>query len=140
LGRSATDSDDGDGWEITPNLPSTVDEVYRQFEAYERALVANNVTALDEFFWRSEDVVRFGIGENLYGSEAIANYRRSVVPGRISRLRVKTVVATFGTSTATVSAEFSEEGGVVSRQSQTWIRLAEGWRIVAAHVSVMAVS
>jgi hypothetical protein len=134
------DSDQGNGECVTQNLPSTVDEVSRQFEAYERALVSNDIGALDEFFWRSEDVVRFGIGENLYGSEAIARYRRSVPPGRISPVRLKTVVATFGTNAATVSTEFSEEEGSVSRQSQTWVRLAEGWRIVAAHVSLMAAS
>jgi hypothetical protein len=103
-------------------------------------LVSNDIGVLDEFFWRSDDVVRFGIGENLYGSEAIAAYRRSVPPGRISRSVVKTVVTTFGSHAATVSAEFVEDDGGVSRQSQTWIRLADGWRIVAAHVSLLAAS
>jgi hypothetical protein len=135
------DSHDIDRSAVTPNLPSVIDEVTTQFEAYERALVSNDIGALDEFFWRSDDVVRFGIGENLYGSEAIAAYRRSVPAGRYySRSLVKTVVATFGTNAATVSAEFVEDNGGVSRQSQTWIRLADGWRIVAAHVSLMAAS
>jgi hypothetical protein len=132
------DSDDIDQSVVTPNLPSIIDEVTIQFEAYERALVSNDVAALDEFFWKSDDVVRFGIGENLYGSEAIAAYRRHVPPGRISRSLVKTVVATFGSHLATVSAEFADGDGAVSRQSQTWIRMAEGWRIAAAHVSLMA--
>jgi hypothetical protein len=135
------DSHDIDRSAMTPNLPSIIDEVTTQFEAYERALVSNDIGALDEFFWRSDDVVRFGIGENLYGSEAIAAYRRSVPPGQyISRSLVKTVITTFGTNTATVSAEFVEDNGAISRQSQTWIRLADGWRIVAAHVSLMAAS
>jgi Protein of unknown function (DUF3225) len=134
------DDHDIDRWAMTPNLPSIIDEVTTQFEVYERALVSNDIAVLDEFFWRSDDVVRFGIGENLYGSEAIAAYRRSVPPGRISRSLVKTVVTTFGAHTATVSAEFAEASGAVSRQTQTWIRLAEGWRIVTAHVSVMAAS
>jgi hypothetical protein len=134
------DSDHTDRRDMTPNLPSTVDEVALQFEAYERALTSNDIAALDEFFWRSDDVVRFGIGENLYGSDAIATYRRSVPPGRILRALVRIVVATFGTDAATVSAEFADEGGAVSRQSQTWIRMAGGWRIVAAHVSLMAAS
>ena len=119
------------------NFPSVVAEVGAQFEAYERALVENDVEALDGFFWSSEEAVRFGIEENLYGARAIASYRRSQQPGEWVRTLFNTFIVAFGNDAASVCTEFSRHDGVAGRQSQMWIRLPEGWRIVAAHVSVM---
>jgi hypothetical protein len=112
------------------------DEIASCFEAYDAALLANDVAALDGWFWQSPETVRYGIAEELYGHEAIAAHRRSpagvVVRGPFTRR----TILTFGPDAATVSAEFDAGGGGVGRQTQTWIRMADGWRIVCAHVSV----
>lgn len=124
--------------DVALNVPRIVEEVTAQFEAYERALVANDVEALDRFFWASEDVIRFGTHENLYGARAIARYRRTVPPGRWVRTLMNTIIVTFGDNAASVSTEFTQAGGVAGRQSQMWMRMEEGWRIVSAHVSLIA--
>jgi ketosteroid isomerase-like protein len=124
--------------ETTFNLPSVVAEVTEVFAAYERALQGDDVDALDNFFWDSPDVVRFGIRENLYGAEAIARYRRSSPPRAWVRSLSNTVVVTFGADAAAVSTEFTGPGGAPGRQTQMWARLPEGWKVIAAHVSVMA--
>jgi hypothetical protein len=119
------------------NLPDVVAEVTRVFEEYEAALAANDVEPLVEAFWDSELTVRYGRSERLYGAEAIRAWRRAsagVPPGREVG---PTVVVTFGRELACVSTEFRTGGrSQVGRQSQTWVRFPEGWRIVAAHVSV----
>lgn len=120
------------------NVPRIVEEVTAQFEAYERALAANDVEALDGFFWASEDAIRLGTHENLYGARAISRYRRSVPPGRWSRTLMNTIIVTFGENAASISTEFTQPGGVAGRQSEMWVRLSEGWRIVSAHVSLIA--
>ena len=120
------------------NLRAIVEEVSGEFEAYERALVANDLQALARLFWPNEDDVRYGIHENLYGATAIAKYRRTTPPGHWSRLLLNTIIVTFGEHAASVSTEFAQADGRVGRQSQMWVRMAEGWRIVAAHVSLMA--
>ncbi|WP_280564795.1 oxalurate catabolism protein HpxZ [Chromohalobacter sp. 48-RD10] len=119
------------------NLPQVVAEVRAAFEDYERALVANELSTLDAYFWKSPHTVRYGVAENLYGSDAITAYRRScqpVGPGR--RLR-NTVITSFGQDYATVSTEFEDgETSRIGRQMQTWVRFGECWKVVAAHVSV----
>ncbi len=120
----------------TTNVPDVVDEVRAAFEAYERALVANDIDLLDRAFWTSESTVRFGVDGTQHGTAAIDAARRSrpgVPPGR--RLG-PTVIATFGADVACVSTEVRNDGSsAVGRQSQTWVRLAGRWQIVAAHVS-----
>lgn len=125
--------------EIAINLPDVLAEVTAEFEAYETALVGNNVEALDKFFWRSSHVIRYGGTENLYGYEEIAAFRAARSPLGLGRRLEQVVITTFGRDFATASALFHRETapGKVGRQMQTWVRMAEGWRVVAAHVSLI---
>lgn len=119
------------------NLPHVVAAVTNAFIDYERALLANELTTLDDYFWNSEHTVRYGVAENLHGAEAIARYRRHCQPVGPGRQLVRTVVSTFGEDFATVSTEFHD--GVtqrLGRQMQTWARFGGAWKVVAAHVSI----
>lgn len=110
-------------------------EVAEAFAGYERALMGYDPAALDRFFWEDARAVRFGIAENLYGHDAIAAYRRtrSGVPQRVLH---DTVIVALGRDAAAVSTQFSYPGDPrIGRQSQSWARMPEGWRVVAAHVS-----
>jgi hypothetical protein len=120
------------------NAPGVHAEVEAVFARYERALVANDVAELDALFWRSGLTVRYGTGENLYGFEAIAAFRAARPAAGLARTIVRSVITTFGTDFATTSIEFARDGSVAGRQSQTWVRFASGWRVVAAHVSLVA--
>jgi hypothetical protein len=121
------------------NRPEVVAEVHQQFLRYEVALVGNDRVVLDEQFWDSPHVVRFGVGENLYGHDAIAQFRAQRPTGDLARELLRVDIVAFGRDCAAVSAEFRRTGtGVTGRQQQTWVRLEEGWRIVAAHVSLGA--
>jgi uncharacterized protein (TIGR02246 family) len=116
--------------------PNVVEEISRIFERYERALVDNDLEVLDELFWDDGRTVRFGFGESLRGHEAIARDRRSRDRQTSPRSLRWTTVTTFGTDVATVTTEFVPNGSnAVGRQSQTWVRLPKGWRVVSAHVS-----
>lgn len=118
------------------NHPDIVAEVTACFEAYERALVANDLEALDGFFWESEFVLRYGIGENLYGIDAIRAFRADRPAGDLDRSLTRQVITTFGRDFATANAQYRRhKSGAEGRVSQTWVRLPVGWRIVAAHVS-----
>jgi hypothetical protein len=118
--------------------PETLAEVTAAFEAYEQALMANDVEALDTLFWASPQVVRYGVGECLYGHEAILAFRQARPGGSPQRRLSRTSITTFGKDYAVANAEFHRIGATrTGRQSQTWVRFAEGWRIVAAHVSLM---
>jgi hypothetical protein len=120
------------------NRPEVVASVAAVFEAYEAALVANDVDAMTQWFLDSELTVRYGVNECLVGSEAIAAWRRTAALLPEGRRLRNTVIATFGLDSATVSTEFTyPDRPTVGRQSQTWIRFPQGWRVVAAHVSVM---
>jgi AtzH-like len=120
------------------NLPAVVAEVAEAFERYERALVADDVDALTEAFWDSELAVRFGVAECQYGSNAIMSWRRSAPPLPPGRSIGPTRVVTFGHDVASVTTEFRYPGDTsLGRQSQTWVRRPEGWRIVSAHVSML---
>ncbi len=116
------------------DLPEVVHEVEAAFEAYDRALLAGDVDALDRWFWATPRAIRFGLGEELYGAEAIAAYRRTAPPVAGRGPFTRRTTTTFGTHLATVCAEF-EGPGTVGRQTQTWLRTADGWRIASAHVS-----
>jgi hypothetical protein len=121
---------------LTINDPVVVAEVTAVFQAYEAALMANDIRALDWLFWASPHTVRYGVGENLYGEDEILAFRKSRLGGSPQRILERTVITTFGRDFATANAEFRRDGdGRVGRQSQAWVRLPEGWRIVAAHVS-----
>jgi len=115
-----------------------VAEVSSAFAAYEKALADEDHAELDRWFWADARVVRFGISEMQYGADAIAEWRRRMPPVGHDRALRNTVVTAFGSDFALVATEFSRPGsGVVGRQSQTWARLDDGWRIGHAHVSTL---
>ncbi len=120
------------------NIPEVVAEVTEAFQRYERALVANDVSVLDALFWNSPNTLRFGIGENLYGYEAIAAFRNGRPPMNLTRRLMNTVISSYGRDLATANTEFQREGSTMTgRQSHVWLRTEQGWRIAAAHVSLM---
>ncbi|UGA43779.1 oxalurate catabolism protein HpxZ [Bradyrhizobium quebecense] len=121
------------------DLPDVRAEVTAQFERYEKALVSNDIAVLDELFRKDSRTLRYGIGENLYGYAEIAAFRAGRPAAGLMRRIDRTVITTYGRDTAIASTLFYRESapGRVGRQMQTWIRFAEGWRIVAAHVSVI---
>src|SRR5258706_915096 len=120
------------------NLLDVVVEVTAQFKRYETALVSNDVDTLNALFWNNGSTWRFGMNENLYGHAAIAGFRAARSPAGLARTLSNTVITTYGRDFATANTEFHRDavarGG---RQSQSWARMPEGWRIVAAHVSLM---
>jgi Protein of unknown function (DUF3225) len=122
------------------DLPDVLAEVSAQFARYEAALVSNDVAVLGELFRKDPRTLRYGIGENLYGFEAIAAFRAARSPVGLGRTTDKTVITTYGRDTAVASTLFYRDSlvGRVGRQMQTWVRFPEGWRIVAAHVSIIA--
>ena len=121
------------------DLPDVLAEVTAQFARYEKALVSNDVAVLDELFRNDPRTLRYGIGENLYGYDAIMAFRAARSPVGLMRRTDKTVITTYGRDTAVASTLFYRESapGKVGRQMQTWVRFPEGWRIVAAHVSII---
>jgi hypothetical protein len=121
------------------NLPEIVAEVEAAFARYETALVGNDVATLSALFWRSPHTIRYGIGENLYGAEAIAAFRAARSPVGLARRLSRTVITTYGTDFATASTLFERDTvpGKIGRQMQTWARTPDGWRVVAAHVSLI---
>lgn len=120
------------------NLPAVHAEVTAAFERYERALTGNDVAVLDELFWHSAHTVRYGVDENLHGHAAIQAYRAARPAAGLARSLRHTVITTYGQDYATASTEFTRPGSTaVGRQSHAWLRTAEGWRIVAAHVSLL---
>ena len=120
------------------NLPEVVAQVLAQFERYERALVGNDVAELDALFWNNAHTLRFGVTENLYGYAAIQAFRAARPAQGLARNLVRTVITTYGHDFATANVEFRREGQAkTGRQSQTWMRTSDGWRVVAAHVSLL---
>ena len=117
------------------NLTDVHAEVTRAFEAYERALVTNDVSVLDNAFWDSPHTLRYGVNENLHGYAQIAAFRAARSPAGLARELRNTVITTFGRDFATANTEFIRSNAT-GRQSQTWVRQPEGWRVVAAHVSM----
>ncbi len=120
------------------DCPAIVAEVTAAFSRYEQALIGNDVAVLDELFWHDARTVRLGAGENLYGIEAIRAFRAARPSQGLERDLRNTVITTFGADYAVCSTEFTRNGVErVGRQQQTWVRLPDGWRIVAAQVSLM---
>jgi hypothetical protein len=121
------------------DLPDVLAEVTEQFARYEGALVSNDVAVLGELFRSDPRTLRYGVGENLYGYEAISAFRAARSPIGLGRRIDKTVITTYGRDTAVASTLFYRDSlpGRVGRQMQTWVRFPEGWRIVAAHVSII---
>ena len=116
--------------------PDVVAEVKAAFDRYERAINANDVATLNELFWKSPKTIRYGNAEQLYGHDAISGFRAARDASDVRRELLRVVITAFGHDLATASCEYRRIGsGREGRQMQTWVRFAEGWRIVAAHVS-----
>ncbi|MGK8838306.1 oxalurate catabolism protein HpxZ [Achromobacter xylosoxidans] len=121
------------------NLPDVVAEVTVAFARYEAALVGNQVEVLDELFWNSPHTLRYGATENLYGYDAIRAFRAGRSPQGLARRVLRTAITTYGRDFATTNIEFQRDGSDrIGRQSQTWMRTPQGWRVVSAHVSLMS--
>ncbi len=118
------------------NDPQVLAEVSSAFQRYQDAIISNDIAVLNELFWNNALTLCYGAGENLYGHAAIAGYRSARNPAGLAREETKRVVTSYGRDFATTNIEFTRSGRH-GRQSQAWVRMPEGWRIVAAHVSFM---
>jgi hypothetical protein len=122
---------------MTINNPAILLEVEAAFARYEAALVGNDVAVLDELFWGSPHTIRYGPTESLYGQDEILAFRKARPSAGLDRTLRRTVITTFGTDFATANTEFTREGtSKIGRQSQSWVRMPDGWKVVAAHVSL----
>jgi hypothetical protein len=120
------------------NLPEIHAEVSAVFARYEHALVNNLLDELDALFWPSAHTVRYGAAENLHGIDAIRAFRAARPAAGLARRLQDTVITTYGRDMATAMTLFSRSGSAkLGRQSQTWVRFAQGWQVVAAHVSLI---
>jgi hypothetical protein len=121
------------------DLPDVLAEVTEQFARYEKALVGNDVAVLDELFRADGRTLRYGGGENLYGYDAIMAFRAGRPSAGLMRKLAKTLITSYGRDTAVASTLFYRDSAPdkVGRQMQTWVRFPEGWKIVAAHVSMI---
>jgi hypothetical protein len=121
------------------NDAAALGELVEAFWKYERALMANQPELLDELFWHAPLTLRYGVAENLYGYEEISQYRhrRAREGGAPERSITRMVITTFGRDFGTANIEYARTNGQVGRQSQTWVRMPDGWRIVSAHVSLI---
>ncbi len=121
------------------DLPEPLAELTAAFRRYEAALVGNDVAALQGLFAKLPTTIRYGIAENLYGSAEIDAFRAARAPMDFSRSITRTVITTYGRDFGTASTLFhrASYGTRIGRQMQTWVRFPEGWRVVAAHVSVI---
>lgn len=121
------------------NLSDVLAEVTAACERYEKALVGNDVAVLDELFWDSPHTLRYGATENLYGYDAIRAFRAGRPSQGLERTVLRSVITTYGRDMATCNLEFQRVGSAkTGRQSQTWMRTPAGWRVVSAHVSLLA--
>lgn len=119
------------------NDPRVLTEVEAAFARYEAALIGNDVAVLDELFWGSPHTIRYGPAESLYGQDEILAFRKARPSAGLDRMLRRTVITTFGNDFATANTEFTREGTTkIGRQSQSWARMEDGWRVVAAHVSL----
>jgi Protein of unknown function (DUF3225) len=122
------------------NDPATLAELRELYPRYEEALVSNDVETLMSMFWASPYVARFGPTESLYGIGEIEAFRKARSPANLARTITRLEIVTFGKDFASITVAFERdvEGKITrGRQSQTWARLSEGWRIVFAHVSLL---
>ena len=122
------------------NDPATVAELAELYPLYEEALVTNDVDTLTRMFWSSPYAIRLGAGENLYGVDEIEAFRKSRPAVNLARQPIRLEIVTFGKDFGSITLEFERTtatGVVRGRQSQVWVRLEEGWRIVSAHVSIL---
>ena len=125
--------------DMEPNRPEVLAEVTAVFARYEAALVSNDVAVLDELFLESTETIRYGIAENLYGIAAIRAFRTARPAQGLERTLEETVITSYGNDMAIAATLFRRDGapGRIGRQMQTWIRTAAGWKVAAAHVSII---
>ena len=109
------------------------------FERYEKALVSNDVDTLDAIFRNDPRTIRYGGAENLYGYDEIKAFRVARSPVALGRTLSRTVITTYGRDFAVASTLYRRPSapGKIGRQMQTWVRFPEGWRVIAAHVSMI---
>jgi AtzH-like len=121
------------------DLPEVVAEVSQAFERYEQALVTNDVATLNALFRHDDRTIRYGVAENLYGHKEVAAFRAGRSPIGLERTTSRTVITTYGRDYAVASTLFHRPtlAGKMGRQMQTWVRFPDGWRVVAAHVSII---
>jgi hypothetical protein len=121
------------------NDPKVLAEVEAEFAAYERALTTNDVPALDKFFLDASQTIRYGAAENLYGYQEIKAFRAARSPAGLARKLERTVITTYGDDFAVAATLFRRDSapGKIGRQMQTWVRMSQGWRVAAAHVSMI---
>ena len=121
------------------DLPEVVAEVKAAFERYEKALVSNDVPVLDELFHDDPRTVRYGATEILYGYDQIKSFRAARSPVALGRKLSRTIITTFGRDFAVASTLYERPSapGKIGRQTQTWVKFPEGWRVVVGHVSLM---
>jgi hypothetical protein len=122
------------------NDPEVVAELSALYPRYEKALVTNDVDTLVAMFWAAPQVMRFGVSENLYGAEELESFRKARPSANLARTVTRLDIVSFGRDFASITLEFERPSGaalVRGRQSQVWVRLPEGWRIVQAHVSLL---
>jgi hypothetical protein len=125
---------------IPINAPEVVAELRALYPRYEQALVSNDVDTLVAMFWAGPHVMRFGVAENLYGPEELEAFRKARPSSNLARTVTRLDIVTFGRDFASITLEFERTTAaakVRGRQSQAWVRLPEGWRIVQAHVSLL---
>ena len=124
---------------MTINDPAILAEVEAAFAAYETALTTNDVATLDRLFRQAPETLRYGATENLYGYDEIAAFRAARPSAGLERSLQRTVITTYGDDYATANTLFERTSapGKIGRQSQCWVRFPEGWRVVAAHVSII---
>lgn len=128
---------------MTINDPEVVAELQALYPRYEEALVSNDVDTLMAMFWAGPQVMRFGVTENLYGPEELAAFRKGRPAANLARTVKRLDIVTFGRDFASITLEFERatpSSTIRGRQSQVWVRLPEGWRIVSAHVSLLPAS
>ncbi|MEP9379707.1 oxalurate catabolism protein HpxZ [Aquabacter sp. CN5-332] len=123
------------------NRPDVLAEVEQAFARYEEALINNDVDVLEDTFRDDPATIRYGAGENLYGMDEIKAFRRARSPVGLMRTLERTVITTYGTDFATASTLFARDNapGKIGRQQQSWVRFPDGWKVVAAHVSVIPI-
>lgn len=125
---------------MTINDPEVIAELEALYPQYEEALVTNDVEKLVAMFWDGQQVMRFGVTENLYGPEELEAFRKARPAANLARTVKRLDIASFGTDFASITLEFERSAGlrtVRGRQSQIWVRFPQGWRIVQAHVSLL---
>lgn len=121
-----------------PTSPELRQKLLALSDAYEQALGTNNLEKLDSFFYDGPEVVRYGVGENLYGAEQIAAFRRNRQGGSPPRTVLRRSITPLSPHAAVISLEFQRQGSQsIGRQTQTWINTNTGWKILVAHVSIM---